>query len=83
MVGRPPVQRIAGVQFPHAVPLVIWGCSSIGRASEWHSEGSRIVTDQLHHLWNTNRTGDAGHAWKALRAQKWVCVSITQYSATC
>ena len=27
-----------------------WGCSSVGRASGWHSEGRRFDPVQLHHL---------------------------------
>ena len=26
-----------------------WGCSSLGRALEWHSRGSRFDPDHLHH----------------------------------
>ena len=28
--------------------IINWGCSSFGRASGWHSEGSRFDPDQLH-----------------------------------
>ena len=28
----------------------IWGCSSVGRASEWHSEGRGFETHLLHHI---------------------------------
>ena len=28
----------------------LWGCSSVGRALEWHSRGRRFDPDQLHHL---------------------------------
>ena len=31
-------------------PLLTWGCSSIGRALEWHSGGRRFDPDQLHQL---------------------------------
>ena len=27
-----------------------WGCSSVGRALEWHSRGRRFDPDQLHHF---------------------------------
>ena len=27
-----------------------WGCSSVGRASQWHCGGRRFEPDQLHHL---------------------------------
>ena len=27
-----------------------WGCSSLGRALEWHSRGSRFDPDHLHHI---------------------------------
>jgi putative endonuclease len=30
--------------------LNLWGCSSVGRALEWHSRGRRFDPDQLHHL---------------------------------
>lgn len=31
----------------------IWGCSSVGRASQWHCEGRRFESDQLHHFLNS------------------------------
>ena len=30
--------------------LAIWGCSSVGRALEWHSRGRRFDPDQLHQI---------------------------------
>ena len=29
---------------------ITWGCSSVGRASGWHSEGRRFDPVQLHHF---------------------------------
>ena len=31
--------------------ICAWGCSSLGRALEWHSRGSRFDPDHLHHVW--------------------------------
>ena len=30
-------------------PASFWGCSSVDRASDLHSEGRRFESDQLHH----------------------------------
>ena len=35
--------------------LIFWGCSSVGRALEWHSRGRRFDPDQLHKDTNTYR----------------------------
>jgi hypothetical protein len=40
------------------LPAEFWGCSSIGRALEWHSRGHRFKPDQLHL---------SGQAWPLLR----------------
>ena len=29
--------------------MLLWGCSSPGRASPWHGEGSEFEPRQLHH----------------------------------
>ena len=28
--------------------MLLWGCSSVGRAPEWHSGGRQFDSDQLH-----------------------------------
>ena len=29
--------------------LLMWGCSSVGRALAWHARGRQFESDQLHH----------------------------------
>ena len=35
--------------------LLMWGCSSVGRALEWHSRGQRFDPAQLHHRLSESR----------------------------
>ena len=43
------------INFDFKKKIINWGCSSFGRASGWHSEGSRFDPDQLHQK-KINRT---------------------------
>src|SRR3989304_7811919 len=36
------------LELPVFYPILSWGCSSVGRALEWHSRGRRFDPDQLH-----------------------------------
>ena len=45
-----PYQCTGEVGVASALGLFIWGCSSVGRASEWHSEGRGFETHLLHHI---------------------------------
>src|SRR5687768_9618614 len=52
---RSAVECAALTEFPDSGNVserASWGCSSIGRALEWHSRGRRFDPDQLHQLPN-------------------------------
>src|SRR3989304_8469011 len=42
------LHRSISLEIPVFYPVLNWGCSSVGRALEWHSRGRRFDPDQLH-----------------------------------